>query len=426
MDEVLSLLPASLGNAPVWLGVGLALAAATVLGEWLLRSLGIPRLTSYVALGMLAGPTGLGLVQAEAVALARPIVDTAMGLILLDLSRRLHPSWLLANRWLTLSALVEAIAVFAATYAGLTWLGYPTVSAGLVAAIVVSSSPAVAVATVDELRGRGQVSERLLLLACFHTVLALLLVKLWLVWGHLELAGRSWQAFVQPAYMLVGSVVAGVIVGFGLRQALRMVRPGVDPAVRVGIVMASVEFAAMAGWSPMLMVVASGLTLGASRAGDLGDDVPADPDHDGERDSERRLQPWTTSAAGVIFTVMLFVVIGASSQLWLGLDDALGGVLVILLVRLICKALVHMGFAGLSGLSRKQGLGLAASLTPISGLALLMTLDMQALIPQVDPQAVAALLAAIALMELIGPVLVRWGILHAAGEGRPARRREVA
>src|SRR5207244_11807190 len=75
-------------------------------------------------------------------------------------------------------------------------------------------------------------------------------------------------------------------------------------------------------------------------------------------------------------------------------------------------------FAPLGGLKVRQAVGLACALLPMSTLALVLQHDIMRAFPQFDPQLSAIFLAAILLMEIVGPIVTQWG-LRFAGEPEP-------
>ena len=114
---------------------------------------------------------------------------------------------------------------------------------------------------------------------------------------------------------------------------------------------------------------------------------------------------------------MLFVAVGSA---WTLQALASGAVLAIALVllRLLAKSLALVGTARISGIDARQGIALAVCLSPVSGTMLVLFSEMQAHHPAVAAQLAPIILSTIALMELIGPIAVQWG-LRLAGEHQP-------
>ena len=79
----------------------LLLVVGLLLGEWLHAHVRWPKVIGYVLAGILFGPSALGWISIEALAQARPIADAALGLLMMEVGRRLDLSWLRRNpEWL--------------------------------------------------------------------------------------------------------------------------------------------------------------------------------------------------------------------------------------------------------------------------------------------------------------------------------------
>jgi hypothetical protein len=72
----------------------------------------------------------------------------------------------------------------------------------------------------------------------------------------------------------------------------------------------------------------------------------------------------------------------------------------------------------------RQAAALSLTLAPISGTSLVLFSDLQASHPELAARVAPAVLAAIAIMELLGPATVQCG-LELAGEPQPAARQPV-
>lgn len=148
-------------NALVVFGL---LRAFGVLGRLLAaRARWLPSITGFMILGLLVGPSGLGLLSPQALGDARVLVDIALGLILFKLGVTLHPVKAMRNKRLLVTSLAESLVTFALILALMLALmpaiDAPTVVAVLAAAIAVSSSPAVLIHVAEELRAKGPVAK---------------------------------------------------------------------------------------------------------------------------------------------------------------------------------------------------------------------------------------------------------------------------
>jgi Kef-type K+ transport system membrane component KefB len=81
------------------------------------RPFGWPKVIGYVLAGTLFGPSLLGWISIEALAQARPIADAALGLLMLEVGRRLDLRWLRRNPELLRSTLADITLSFVLIFA---------------------------------------------------------------------------------------------------------------------------------------------------------------------------------------------------------------------------------------------------------------------------------------------------------------------
>ncbi len=176
--HVISVLPSTLPSMNLMLVFGILLAFGTLGGVLAARVRWLPTITGFMALGLIIGPTGLGILSQEALNGARVLVDIALGLILFQLGAALHPWLVLKNRALIVTSLVESSLTFIAIFALAIWIGSPPVVAVLAAAISVSSSPAVLMHVAHELHAKGPTVDAAESLVAMNNVVAFVLFSL--------------------------------------------------------------------------------------------------------------------------------------------------------------------------------------------------------------------------------------------------------
>ena len=132
---MISVLPSTLPSMNLLLVFGILLAFGTLGGLLAARIRWLPTITGFMTLGLIIGPTGIGILSQEALNGARVLVDIALGLILFQLGAALHPWLVLKNRALIVTSLVESGLTFIAIFALAIWIGSPPVVAVLAAAI---------------------------------------------------------------------------------------------------------------------------------------------------------------------------------------------------------------------------------------------------------------------------------------------------
>ncbi|MES2581937.1 MAG: cation:proton antiporter [Pseudomonadota bacterium] len=375
----------------------LVLVAGGSLGELVFRKAGLPRIVGYSAVGMVIAVMGQGAGEYYLGGVVRVIVDLALGLLLFELGSRVSLRWLRANPALLCTSLAEALFSFLAVFVSLRWMGLSLNVALTCATLTMATSAAVIGRVASELHSAGQVTERMVIMTAINTLFAVLLHKLIIAWLNLDTLGDWMQAITQPLYTFAGSVlVAALLCGLVAWIARRLdLRDENSVLLLLGLIMLALTTARMFKLSSLLVPLLAGVLL--------------------RNTSER---PWVWSrhfgTAGGVLVLMLFVIVGAS---WSVQSLVVGGVaaIVLLLARTVAKGLVVVAGARWSGISLRQSLALTLALTPISGTALVLLADLQISHPAFATQVAPIVFSAIAIMELLGPIVVQWA-LRTSGE----------
>lgn len=375
----------------------LMLVAGGSLGELVFRKAGLPRIVGYSAVGMAIAALGKGADAHYLSGVIRVIVDLALGLLLFELGSRVNLRWLRANPALLLTSLAEALFSFLAVFASLRWLGLSLNVALACATLTLATSAAVIGRVSSELHSAGQVTERMVIMTALNTLIAVLLHKVVIAWLHLDTVGDWMLAITQPLYTFGGSfLVATLLCGLVAWIARRLdLRDENSVLLLLGLILLALTIARMLNLSTLLVPLLSGVLL---------------------RNTSQRPWIWPRhfGTAGGVLVLMLFVIVGAC---WSLQALAMGGLaaVVLLLVRTLVKGTVLAVGAHWSGISLRQSFALTLALTPISGTALVLLADLQISHPAFANQVAPIVFSAIAIMELLGPVVVQWA-LRVAGE----------
>jgi Kef-type K+ transport system membrane component KefB len=284
-------------------------------------------------------------------------------------------------------------------------MGAPPLSALLAALVAASTSPVIAMASVHELRPRGQVAERLLMMCAINSVLAVLALKLWPL---LALPGLGTQAtqtltwIASALFVVCGSFLLGLACGWILDRADRLSQQRSSAAVlQIALVLLAATLASNWGLSPLLTLLVAGMTARARMGHRLS------------------VEPYLGSA-GAALTVLLFISLGvlfnfeAAAHAW-------PWVLALVGARLVGKGLGVALLARPSGLGWRQAMALTLALQPMGSLAVLLVADnfrWSEQLPGFDPGVMNALLVAAAAMQLTGPLWLQLGLQRVAGECR--------
>ena len=389
--------------------ISLTLVGGALLGEAVFRGLALPRIVGYSAAGMVIALAGAGLGQGLLRGNVRLIVDLALGLLLFELGSRVSVRWLRANPALLWTSAAEALVSFGAVVVVLRWIGLEPELAVACAVLTVSASGAMIGRVSAELKSAGQVTERMIVLSALSTLYAVLALKLVIGWQNLEQHGDWVRAVVQPLYTLLGSVllaaglaraVAAVVQRFELRDENSVL-------LLLGLLLLALTLARLLGLSTLLVPLLAGAIL---------------------RNASERPCIWPRhfGTAGGVLVLMLFVVVGASWSIEAVTTGALAAIGLIV-ARAFANGVVLAALARPAGIEVRQGLALAMTLMPLSATTLALLAELQATHPAFADRLAPVMLSAIALMALLGPIVIEWG-LRLAGEYQPppAARATVA
>ena len=404
--------PLSTASAPLWtleglrgadpvLGIALLMILAVVVGEAVRRATRLPRACGYMLVGLLAGPVALQLIDPPDLDPWKPLLDLAVGVLVFELGTRIRPRWLLDNPALAVQAVAEAVFAAVAVTAALMALGAPALSAALAGAVAMATSPVVTMATVHDAQPRGQVTERLLILTALNSVLAVLAIKVWGVIATADVPLRSeWlSAAANAIYVMCGSFLLGALLGLALAWLSRPMRGTMSGAVlQIAVLVLGAMLATPWMLSPLLILLVAGIVARER----MGHGLTVEPQ---------------LGTAGAVLTVLLFVSLGLVStvrdfwSLW-------PWVVAIIAARALGQAVAIAALARPSGLGLRQSVGLVFALQPMAASALLLGAvgygSSEAI--ALDRGVLQALLIAVTLMQLSGPVWALFGLRYAAGE----------
>lgn len=383
----------------VW--AALMLVGGALAGELIARTTRLPRVVGYTVVGMLAAAAGFG-ATVPLSGSSRLIVDLALALLLFEIGARVRLQWLRFNPALLVSSLAESAAGATAVYLVLRALDLTVAEAAACAVLAMPASAAVAGRVAHELQAEGQVTNRLTLLTALNTLYGSLGLVVLQVALHADQRLHSLDALGALAYSFFGSLLlaallAGVVSAAGRRLDLRN-----ESAVLLvlGLVLLALGAARMFGLSTLLVPLLAGVLL---------------------RHSTERAWVWPRhfGTAGGILILMMFIVVGSS---WSPAVLATGGLAALALVvtRLLAKGMGVWVFARWAGASQRQGLALAIGLTPLSATALVMLADLHVTSAPLGAAVAPIVLAAIAILELSGPIAVQ-AALAFAGELSPRK-----
>ena len=375
----------------------LLLVVGLLIGEWLHSRVGWPKMIGYVLAGIVCGPSLLGWISFEALAQIRPIADAALGLLMLEIGRRLNLRWLFRHQELIRATLGDITVSFLAIFLfSLGVVGLSPAWSAAAAAVTMASAPAVILLIVEETKAQGQVMERIILHAALSAAASFVVFAIVLGVVHAQYSEDWLSAVMHPLWIGFGAIV---ISWAGTTIALMVA--GILPKGELSQVFVLVATALLAVGVARMLAVPVFLTLflmGAVMA---------------FRDKNRTLSYTNLPEGHWFLAIILFVVVGASLPwqefTWVNGFQAIG----LLAIRAIAKVAV-LSIAG-GSLPRQKRILVGIGIQPLSATAIFMAYELAGLYPEIGRSALSLPLIAAAIMDLVGPLLCRYA-LRKAGE----------
>ncbi len=372
----------------------LVMLLAWFVGEYAYEAWHLPRVTSYVAVGLLGGLVNLPGLTTDIAGLPF-LANVALSLVLFELGYRIHLRWFRHNPWVLVLGLVESLVTFGVIYWVCGWFGFATDLRLIIAALSVSASPAGIVRVANELRSAGQVTERVLHMCAINCMVSVVLLNLVVGYWYLSTSGDLVTAAFGSIHVVGTSVAVGGLLGVVVPWLLRQ-RSTPERGV-TAVFALTVLLLTTAAYGLKLSPLLASLTFGIVAR-------------------ERRVHLTNAQrdfgTAGDMLSIFLFVYI-ASLLDWadVGAGMALG--LLLILVRTVSKVGCNLAAARLSGITERKGLLTGLALTPMSAFTILL-LEQSRLYGFAPAAQVLSIMAGMLLLqELLGPVVTQRALMAA-------------
>jgi Kef-type K+ transport system membrane component KefB len=363
----------------------------------------LPSITGFMLIGLLFGPSGLVVLDEETLAKSRILVDIALGLILYRLGLSLKLSLLRERVTLGVMGLAESsLTIIVIT--GVLWIaGFALPVAGLVAAIVVSSSPAVLLHVAHEVRASGDVTETTKTLVAINNVVSFVAFSALLPLVQFS-SGKSWsEILLLPTYRFFGSLILGCTAGAVVYVLTHRTREATQYrlAFVIGGVMLTTGLANVFNLSALYAPLVLGIVVKNLE----------------QEDTVSQIQ---FGESFELFFIVLFVSAGANLHLH---DLITLAPVVILLV--VTRSLAKVGGVVAVAAATREALNKAVArgmlLIPMAGMAIGLTHTTAELFPDQAASVAAVVLGAVAVFETIGPPLAAYAF-NLAGEAGQAQK----
>ncbi len=381
---------------------GLMLIIGAIGGYTAHRSPWIPSITGFMIVGFVCGPSGIGVLSLESMAESQILIDIALALILYRLGLSLDTRLLWQSPGPLITSLTESIATFSLVFFVLNFFDMPTALAALLAAITVSSSPAVLLHVAHEVGARGEVTESTKTLVALNNLLSFLAFSVILSTLHFS-TGSNWTTIIlQPLYGLFGSFLLGTLLAYGLHEVAVKTHQASQYklALVIGTIMIAIGLALALKLSTLFVPLVIGVVIKSIEREAVVSDIEF-------------------GSAFELFFITLFVFAGAGLHIH-ELIEFIPAVLALVLARSLAKV---AGVTAISALLKKPfrtGVASGLLLTPMAGLAIGLVLTSGNLFPQYASTIAAIVLGAVTLFETFGPPVAAFAFRF-AGESNAVR-----
>jgi Kef-type K+ transport system membrane component KefB len=372
----------------------LVLLLAWFIAERVHEAWRLPRVTSYVAVGLLGGLINLPGLTTDVPGLPF-LANVALSLVLFELGYRINLRWFRHNPWVLVLGVVESIVTFGVIYWVSGWFDLAVDLRLIIAALSISASPAGIVRVANELRSAGQVTERVLHLCAINCMLSVLVLKMVVGYWYLSTSGDLVLAAFGSIHQVGTSVAVGAVLGVAVPWLLRL-RSTNERGVTVVFALA-VLMLTTAAYGLKLSPLLAALTFGIVAR-------------------ERRVHLTNAQrdfgTAGDLLSIFLFVYI-ASLLDWADVGTGMLMGVLLILVRTASKIGCNLVAARLSGITERKGLLTGLALTPMSAFAILLIEQsrLYGFAPAIEVLSVMA--GMMLIQELLGPVVTQRALMAA-------------
>lgn len=373
----------------------LVLMLAWLVGEWAHFKVHIPRVSSYVAVGMGAGFMDLPGLTPDIAGL--PFAATvALSLVLFELGYRINLRWFRANPWVLLVGVTESLLTFGLVFGVTSWFDLDLHVRLSAAALAMASSPAGILRVANELHSSGQVTERVMHLTAINCLMSLLALKLVFGAHTLNVSGNWLEAAYGSVHVLATSIALGTVMGVLMPRLLRGRWLGSADALTTVFALA-VFLLATAAYGLKLSPLLAALTFGVVAR-------------------ERRIHLTNAQrnfgTAGDLMGLFLFVFV-ASVLEWRDVVSSLALGSALVLVRAVSKVAVNVAAAELSGITRRKGLMTGLALSPMSAFVVLLAGYGSGTGLDLGRETLAVMAGMVLVLELLGPVVTQRALMAA-------------
>ncbi|HEU4775349.1 MAG TPA: cation:proton antiporter [Telluria sp.] len=371
-----------------------AICIAWLAGEYGQRWTGLPKISFYGIAGFALASSQIGVLPQSGSGIVLVMADVAFGLILFEIGYRINLRWIRTNPWFGVAALAEAFGTFVAIYFVALAFHTSTMTALMLAALSMSTSPATVVRVINEMRSSGQVTERALHLTAINCVLSVftfnIIIGFWIFRSSDDIGDATLNSLVALSLSALTGAVFGLVVPALLRHLGNLSKDATVGFALAVILLVSITYTTQL--SPVVATLAFGLTARHRRVA--------------FSQAQRNF-----GALGELLTVLLFV-FAASTLDWRTITDGTALALAVVAVRMLTKTVGVTLFSELSGISWRKGALTGLALAPVSVFVILL-LEHARLRGVNLAEELRAMAGVTLLLEVFGPILIQRALVWA-------------
>ncbi|HRJ13188.1 MAG TPA: cation:proton antiporter, partial [Alphaproteobacteria bacterium] len=222
MSEKISFL-AQGGEINLFVLFGSILLLGLLGGELANRVKNVPRIFGFIALGFILGPSVTGFLTPAMLDMSRVFVDMALAIILFKIATYIDIRLIRKHLPVFWTSLAESGLTFVFIAVGLIFLGFPPVQAVMAGAIGMSSSPAVILLVMRELKAHGRVTIFAINLVALNNLLSFTMYIVLLPILHASNSASLLTIILQPIYSFAGALALAWLLGRGAIYMMRWV-----------------------------------------------------------------------------------------------------------------------------------------------------------------------------------------------------------
>ncbi|MCE3237444.1 MAG: hypothetical protein K0R24_425 [Gammaproteobacteria bacterium] len=390
---IMDFLPQHYPLMNVFTFLGIMLFICHIIAEILFKTGFIPRISSYILIGVLCGPHLLNIVNRKIISEMSFVTDISMALILFMIGRHLNLKWLKNDSGLLLTCVFELLLTILPIFLLLKFFGWITLYAFTAAILISIISPAILLLVTDDFKSEGPIARRALMITSFNNFFALVIFSL--IYPYFEISASSlFQMLTHSLYRAIGSILLGVI----LFKILEFLNYYIIPKKQreqfillISMLIAAIGISKFLNLSIFLTLISIGI-------------------------STRNLD-WRNSILEANFgdyTHIFFIPLFFMTGCYLDLSGFLIAPIVVIgciLIRVFAKISAVFLFKKQSIITNAQAIYLGSALMPLSGFAINMGTKVGDFNPELGVQLMGIVSACIGVLGIAGPIMLQYILL---------------